>query len=150
MTKIIQQKSSCFEIIQKFNHFEPTKNSFDIWIYMKFKHGKTIQHYLPNFLGQIDFFSKVQKVQTTDANKKTRLYTAFACIIPNTHKIIFICFSVLIILTFIFSTFLKIDHFRTYKMFTQRIEYEAQLTKCFKTMLPNGKKNTKYHLKNLS
>ncbi len=34
-------------------------------------------------------------------------------------------------------------------MVTQRIEYEAQLTKCFKTMLPNGKKNTKYHLKKL-
>ncbi len=28
-------------------------------------------------------------------------------------------------------------------MFTQRIEYEAQLTKCFKTMLPNGKKKYK-------
>jgi hypothetical protein len=35
-------------------------------------------------------------------------------------------------------------------MFTQRIEYEAQLKKYFKTMFPNEKKNTKYHLKKLS
>jgi hypothetical protein len=35
-------------------------------------------------------------------------------------------------------------------MFTQRIEYEAQLKKYFQTMFPNEKKNTKYHLKKLS
>jgi hypothetical protein len=75
---------------------------------MKFKHGKPIQYYLPNFFGfsQIDFFQGTESPDYRCQIKDQTIYTALACIIPNAHKIILICF-VLIILTFIFSTFLK-------------------------------------------